>query len=133
MSSFYASLSKYFADAAFLKQIREIGFLVEFESLLSSLGELIVIRMNTRVLWLNCIDRGMTYSLPCAVVFCIGDEIGMLEDMCVAVAELAAVQFQVRANISHHNFLHRSLLLLAYVISFHINLKCPGGFCSVAC
>ncbi len=27
--------------------------------------------------------------------FYIGDEIGMLEDMCVVVAELATVQFQV--------------------------------------
>ena len=39
VTSFYTSLSKNFCDAVFMRQIREIGFLVEFESLLSSLGK----------------------------------------------------------------------------------------------
>ena len=39
VSSFYTTLSNNFSDSAFLKQLREIGFLVEFESLLSSIGE----------------------------------------------------------------------------------------------
>ena len=40
VSSFYLLLSKNFDDPNFLKQIREIGFLAHFESLLSSLGKL---------------------------------------------------------------------------------------------
>ena len=40
VSSFYTVLNKNFLDAIFLKQIREIGFLVEYESLLSSLGKI---------------------------------------------------------------------------------------------
>ena len=39
VSSFYMVLNRNFLDAIFLKQIREIGFLVEYESLLSSLGK----------------------------------------------------------------------------------------------
>ena len=36
-----------------------------------------------------------------------GDEIGMLEDMCVAVAELATVQFQVcKRNIELSKCMH---------------------------
>lgn len=57
MSSFCASLSKNFADATFIKQICEIGFLAEFESLLSSLGnkcstyqhDLIIILQETKL------------------------------------------------------------------------------------
>jgi hypothetical protein len=64
-----------------MQQIHEIGYLVEFESLLSSLGE---------VLYYS----GIFFNCLC----CVGDEIGMLEDMCVAVTELATVQFQVWAS-----------------------------------
>lgn len=78
MSSFYASLCKYFSDATFMKQIHEIGYLVEFESLLSSLG-----------MWCQ------TLQWHVKQFHSVGDEIGMLEDMCVAVTELATVQFQV--------------------------------------
>ncbi|XP_064387064.1 inositol polyphosphate-4-phosphatase type I A-like isoform X2 [Halichondria panicea] len=61
VTSFYTSISQNFTDPSYLRQIRKIGFLAQFESLLSSAG----------------------------------DESGMLEDMCVAVAELACVKFQL--------------------------------------
>lgn len=83
MSSFYTILSQKFLDSAFLRQISEIGFLVQFESLLSSLGKLYSKYEDSQYLFL----------------FILGDEIGMLEDMCVAVAELATVQFQVTVAI----------------------------------
>ena len=39
VTSFYLSLSQNYVDAMFLRQIREIGFLAHFESLLSSMGK----------------------------------------------------------------------------------------------
>ncbi|CAI8005393.1 Inositol polyphosphate-4-phosphatase type I A [Geodia barretti] len=63
VTSFYLKLSEHFTHPQFLQQIREIGFLAQFESLLSTFG----------------------------------DESGMLEDTCVAVAELGTVTFQLGA------------------------------------
>jgi hypothetical protein len=63
ITSFYLKLSEHFTHPQFLEQIREIGFLAQFESLLSTFG----------------------------------DESGMLEDTCVAVAELGTVTFQLGA------------------------------------
>ena len=83
VTSFYLKLSEHFTHPQFLQQIREIGFLAQFESLLSTFG------------------RCGTLSVLVDVWMCrfSGDESGMLEDTCVAVAELGTVTFQVYAFI----------------------------------
>ncbi len=102
MTSFYLVLSQNFLDSTFLRQIREIGFLAQFESLLSSMGE-------SR----TCTHRHER-SLSWAASASAGDESGMLEDMCVAVAELSTVTFQVCA----HFYLHvQNLFSLSNVTS----------------
>lgn len=42
-TAFYMMLSKHFENAEFLRQIRMIGFLAQFESLLSSVGKLMLL------------------------------------------------------------------------------------------
>ena len=83
ITSFYLKLSEHFTHPQFLEQIREIGFLAQFESLLSTFGQ--------------CGTLSVVLSLVGACVNCrfTGDESGMLEDTCVAVAELGTVTFQV--------------------------------------
>ena len=43
VTSFYLTLSQNYIDTMFLRQIREIGFLAHFESLLSSVGKSILL------------------------------------------------------------------------------------------
>eukprot|EP00731_Ephydatia_muelleri_P018947 Em0011g987a len=62
MTSFYITLSQLHTSAGFLRQLKEVGFLVHFESILSATD----------------------------------GESGVLEDMCVAVAELSTIKFQLR-------------------------------------
>ena len=82
-TAFYMMLSKHFENAEFLRQVRMIGFLAQFESLLSSVGKLY---------------SGNEWYLKFIKQFCHypGDESGMLEDMHVVISELASVSFQVR-------------------------------------
>ena len=43
VTSFYLTLSQNYIDTMFLRQIREIGFLAHFESLLSSVGKTVLL------------------------------------------------------------------------------------------
>lgn len=84
MTSFYITLSQLHTSVSFLRQLREVGFLVHFEGILSAAGK--------GGGGASCV-QGQRFTL-CVVI--PDGEMGVLEDMCVAVAELSTIKFQVR-------------------------------------
>ena len=82
VTSFYLTLGEHFKDANYLKQIKEIGFLAQFECLLSSAGTFSIFFIINK--------HPYFYTL-----FTVEDK-GILEDMVVGIAELKNVSFQVR-------------------------------------
>lgn len=110
MVGFVCKLHTSFSNTVYLKQLVQIGFLAQFESLLSTNGTESGIFLVAFMFFSFCkivstdndgVRRNKNHSgfiyhyLFAYYGLFSGDEMGMLEDACVSIANLTCVKFKV--------------------------------------
>ena len=118
MVGFVCKLHTSFSNTVYLKQLVQIGFLAQFESLLSTNGTgscILLVALSFVYLICNTIsdvsdgessnkNRSSRNYCNLFAVFGLfsGDEMGMLEDACVSIANLTCIKFKVNMRPLFH-------------------------------